>query len=700
MLDLLANGYTNGEIAGRLGITLDGAKFHVREIMSKLGVDSREDAAAYWRERNSLRGRLSRAQRAIVAAVSLRAALVAIAGLVVAIGGAAAALMLLAGGDDPEPAAATPTDVPASPTGATASLSSTATPSPTPGPSAIGGAPLRVLELQEGAAFPAGYTFYVEGGCTNCDGPATSLDRVYSDYTGAVHAETVFEVPQDDLPEGAYITDIAVLGNGYGILVGVCEPSAYCGGVAAPFPGARVTFHYSGDGGVTWSRVGALDGFARPIVAWSGGAQGGWAARHIPIESEGPWPSEYVALPSGEVMALGAGLDPTAPAIVLDGEAFYLLGEDGGSLWTPSGGSGPHFSWKLPEGGKIVGVAASEQFTVLWRQEDGFTVPPGTYFGRFEGRSDGMLEAAFAFPPGVEAFLGWPGTVMDDGSPVITVAIEGRGFMPAIVDLEAGTLTPIAEYFADRARTGDRSRLHAVVPGPVVRIVSGDDCLNLRQSPSFSGAVLGCYADGVLLVDRQETRVAEGVTWVGVTAPEGYQGWAAAEFVDITGRDMSVAPAVHPEGTRTGNPDIDPVIAAIESGDPAEIVSVTRFTTVECVAESQGIGSPPICPSGTPEGTPIEVLPGASCEGYYIPREAFVANPRLPVGPDDRLFAVVRLPGAFALIYADEGPELTSGRVVYVDGGQIVSTWDGCATTPVYLFEERFGDAEVFLAPP
>ena len=46
VLDLLARGYTNGQIAERLEITLDGAKFHVREILGKLGVDSREDAAA------------------------------------------------------------------------------------------------------------------------------------------------------------------------------------------------------------------------------------------------------------------------------------------------------------------------------------------------------------------------------------------------------------------------------------------------------------------------------------------------------------------------------------------------------------------------------------------------------------------------------------------------------------------------------
>lgn len=718
VLDLLAGGLTNGEIAERLGISLDGAKWHVREVMSKLGVDSREDAAAYWRERNSLRGRLSRATRSLIGALTLRAALVALAGFAVVAAGVAAGLLLLAGGDEAEPAAPGETVTPpASPTGPAASPSPapspTATRQPVAFPGEVDGAPLRVLEVADGAAFPAGYLFYVEGGCTECDGPAASLDRVYSDYTGTIHADTLFEVPQEDVEGGAYITGIAVAGNGYGILVGVCEPGAYCGGVAEPQPGARVTFHYSGDGGVSWTTVGVIEGYARPIIAWSGaarGAQGGWVARYIPVAREGPWPREYVALPAGEVMALDAGIDPTAPTIVLDGEAFYVLGDDGRSLLSPPGASQPAFSWKVPEGGEIIGMASFSPFIVLWRQESGFETPPGTYFGLFEGRSDGELQAAFALPDSVSAWLGWPGTTTHDNRPVISLAIEGRsGIIPAIVNFEAGTLTPIEEYFGGRAEQHDRNRVHAVVPGPVVRIASGDDCVNVRQSPSLAGAVLGCYEDGVLLVDRGETRAAEGITWVGVTAPEGYLGWAAAEFLDAAGRDMGEAPAVYPAGTRTGNPDIDPVIAAIESGDPTEIVAVTRFTAVECVAEWDGFGSPPVCPPGTPEGTAIEVLPGAACHGYYISREAFVANPRLPVGPDDRLFAVVRLVsgeefpdwplGIYALIYAAATPEQTFGRVIYVDEGQIVNAWDGCGATLAFLLEERYAGSELVLAP-
>jgi DNA-binding CsgD family transcriptional regulator len=45
VLELIRRGLTNEEIAQRLGISLDGAKYHVSQILSKLGVVTREEAA-------------------------------------------------------------------------------------------------------------------------------------------------------------------------------------------------------------------------------------------------------------------------------------------------------------------------------------------------------------------------------------------------------------------------------------------------------------------------------------------------------------------------------------------------------------------------------------------------------------------------------------------------------------------------------
>ena len=47
VLDLIREGLTNEQIAERLGITLDGAKFHVSEILGRLGLSSREEATRW-----------------------------------------------------------------------------------------------------------------------------------------------------------------------------------------------------------------------------------------------------------------------------------------------------------------------------------------------------------------------------------------------------------------------------------------------------------------------------------------------------------------------------------------------------------------------------------------------------------------------------------------------------------------------------
>lgn len=59
VLELVARGRTNFEVAQELGITLDGAKWHLREIMAKLGCDTREEAVAIWLGRPSAPRRIA-----------------------------------------------------------------------------------------------------------------------------------------------------------------------------------------------------------------------------------------------------------------------------------------------------------------------------------------------------------------------------------------------------------------------------------------------------------------------------------------------------------------------------------------------------------------------------------------------------------------------------------------------------------------
>lgn len=65
VLALIAAGKTNREIGEALGISLDGAKWHVAEILAKLDAESREEAAEYWRHRNGLAPRFARIFRGV-----------------------------------------------------------------------------------------------------------------------------------------------------------------------------------------------------------------------------------------------------------------------------------------------------------------------------------------------------------------------------------------------------------------------------------------------------------------------------------------------------------------------------------------------------------------------------------------------------------------------------------------------------------
>jgi DNA-binding CsgD family transcriptional regulator len=81
VLALIREGLTNEQIAQRLGITESGARFHVSEILSKLGVESRQEAAGWRAPRKpfALGGLLTKwGAAAVVAAAVLALVLLAI----------------------------------------------------------------------------------------------------------------------------------------------------------------------------------------------------------------------------------------------------------------------------------------------------------------------------------------------------------------------------------------------------------------------------------------------------------------------------------------------------------------------------------------------------------------------------------------------------------------------------------------------
>jgi len=92
VLARVAAGKTNAEIGEALGVSFETAKMHVADILTRLGVDSREEAARLWRDERHFGHRLRR-----MLAVGLLSPLriVLVAGAVVVAGGALLAAVAL-----------------------------------------------------------------------------------------------------------------------------------------------------------------------------------------------------------------------------------------------------------------------------------------------------------------------------------------------------------------------------------------------------------------------------------------------------------------------------------------------------------------------------------------------------------------------------------------------------------------------------
>ncbi len=61
----------------------------------------------------------------------------------------------------------------------------------------------------------------------------------------------------------------------------------------------------------------------------------------------------------------------------------------------------------------------------------------------------------------------------------------------------------------------------------------------------------------------------------------------------------------YPSGTRTGDPDVDAIFAAIESGDAAALASLIELSSEPCEAERPQQPQPLRCPDGASVGTPL-----------------------------------------------------------------------------------------------
>ena len=80
------------------------------------------------------------------------------------------------------------------------------------------------------------------------------------------------------------------------------------------------------------------------------------------------------------------------------------------------------------------------------------------------------------------------------------------------------------------------------------------------------------------------------------------------------------AEGYHPLTTRIGMESIDQILEAVSSGDLQSLRSLVEFTNAQCT-QRDGLGGPPKCREGEPEGTAVEVLAFLSSEGSFLRKD-------------------------------------------------------------------------------
>ncbi len=154
-------------------------------------------------------------------------------------------------------------------------------------------------------------------------------------------------------------------------------------------------------------------------------------------------------------------------------------------------------------------------------------------------------------------------------------------------------------------------------------------------------------------------------------------------------------PPSSPPGGATG---LGAIVEAARANDAAALEALVRYAPVPCTTTVEGIGGPPECDAGEPDGTPVDVVFATTCEGYYA-REGALNFAEIAFGvfgSGDPLFGVFEIDPAsqlarveawagarYAIVMNRIGPaDQVFAYVIISDGEQIVGTAAGCGESP------------------
>lgn len=128
-----------------------------------------------------------------------------------------------------------------------------------------------------------------------------------------------------------------------------------------------------------------------------------------------------------------------------------------------------------------------------------------------------------------------------------------------------------------------------------------------RRTLVVVAAVISLALGGVACGDDDQAYVTPTIEAGGEVAP--------------TGEDEPSPPALSTpsSGRRTGIPEVDAVVAAVEAEESDRVLSLLRYMTFPC--ELPGSAGLAICRAGQEEGTPVDLFPFSGCEPGLASRE-------------------------------------------------------------------------------